>query len=143
VVNRDGSANRPLYAAGRESRQWITPLKEWVTHESYVAGTGDMTMIMDKVGVMLVRPDGTMRIVREGNYWHCAATADGARIGIDDSQGRIWISEAATGNIRLLATGTRATLPVHAHLSFDHAGRWLQFHTGRSHEGIALIDLKQ
>jgi hypothetical protein len=142
VVNRDGTGNRPLYATGKDEKSWITPLKEWVTHESYVAGTGDMTMILDRIGALLVKPDGTMRIVRGGAYWHCAATADGRYLGLDDQQGRVWISSIATGNVRLLATGTRATLPVHAHLSFDHSGRWLQFHTGRKHETLALIDVR-
>jgi len=101
-----------------------------------------MTMIMDKTGALLVKPDGAMRIVRDGAYWHCAATADGRYLGLDDQQGRIWISSIATGNVKLLATGTRATLPVHAHLSFDHSGRWLQFHAGRKHETLALIDVR-
>jgi len=53
LVNADGSGNRPFYAVTAPT-DWVTPLKEWVTHESWVQQTGEMTMINDKVGVMLV-----------------------------------------------------------------------------------------
>jgi hypothetical protein len=52
--------------------------------------------------------------------------------------------ETATGNKRLLATGIRdAVHAVHAHASFDRLGRYVQFHTGRTHETVALIDLNE
>ena len=101
-----------------------------------------MTMINDKLGVMLVKKDGTARMVREGHYWHTAARPDGKFLVLDDMQGRLWLMETATGNTRLLATGIRDTVhTVHAHASFDRLGRYVQFHTGRTHETVATIDL--
>ncbi len=141
LVNADGSGNRPFYAR-TASTNWFTPLKEWVTHEAWVAGTGEMTMINDKVGVMLVSKDGTARLVREGNYWHAAASPDGSQLVLDDMKGGLWWCETATGNVRLLATGLRDTVRVHAHASFDRRGHFIQFHTGRKHETVALIDLR-
>ena len=44
---------------------------------------------------------------------------------------------------RLLATGLRdAVRAVHAHASFDRRGDYVQFHTGRTQETIAIIDLR-
>jgi len=140
LVNADGTGNRPFYAATAPTN-WLTPLKEWVTHEAWVKDTGQMTMINDKLGVMLVNKDGASRLVRAGNYWHAAARPDGKFIVLDDVQGRLWLTETATGNVRLLATGLRAKLPVHPHASFDRQGRYVEFHTGRTHETVALIDL--
>lgn len=142
LVDDDGSANRPLYAV-TDPKQWVTPLKEWMTHEAWVAGTGQMTMVHDKVGIVLVNKDGSWRVVREGNYWHAAARPDGKFIAIDDAAGRVWVAETATGNIRLLATGIRDKVRVHGHVSFDRQGRYVQFHTGRSHETIAVVDLNE
>ena len=143
LVNADGTGNRPFYARTAPTN-WFTPLKEWVTHEAWVKDTGDMTMINDKLGVMLVRKDGTARLVREGNYWHAAARPDGKFLVADDMQGRLWLIETASGNVRLLATGLRDTVrAVHAHASFDRLGRYVQFHTGRTHETVALIDLSE
>lgn len=144
LVNQDGTGNRPFYAI-TQSTNWFTPLKEWITHEAWVAGTGDMTMINDKVGVMVVKPNGAARLVREGRYWHAAATPDGRRLVIDDFDGNLWLCETATGEVQLLATGLRSRVKIHSHASFDRtpAGRWVQFHTGRTHETVAILDLKQ
>lgn len=143
LVNDDGTGNRPFYAPGAKSNQWWTPLKEWVTHEAWVANTGDMTMINDKLGIMVVQKDSKARLVREGQYWHGAASADGKYIALDDFDGRIWIAETATGNIRLLATGTHTIRMIHGHLSFDREGKYIQFQNGRTHETVSLIDLRQ
>jgi oligogalacturonide lyase len=143
LVNADGSGNRPFYARTNPTN-WFTPLKEWVTHEAWVRDNGEMTMINDKLGVMLVNKDGTARMVREGHYWHGAARHDGKFIVLDDMPGRLWLMETATGNTRLLATGLRDTVKaVHPHPSFDRAGRYVQFHTGRTRETVALIDLTE
>lgn len=141
LVNADGSGNRPFYVRTAPTN-WFTPLKEWVTHEAWVAGTGDMTMVNDKLGVMLVKPSGEARMVREGHYWHAAASPDGSRIVADDFDGRLWLIEVATGEVRLLATGLRDTVRVHPHASFDRRGHYVQFHTGRTHETVALMDLR-
>jgi Tol biopolymer transport system component len=143
LVNVDGSANRPFYARTDPST-WFTPLKEWVTHEAWVKDTGEMSMINDKLGVMLINKDGAARMVREGRYWHAAARPDGKFLVLDDMQGRLWLMETAAGNTRLLATGIRDTIhTVHAHASFDRLGRYVQFHTGRTHETVAIIDLNE
>lgn len=141
LVNADGTGNRPFYYR-TDPKEWFTPLKEWVTHESWVPATGEMVMVNDKQGVMLVKPDGSSRMVREGRYWHAAARHDGKYLVLDDFEGRLWLTETATGNTRLLATGLRDKLKVHPHASFDRQGRYLQFHTGRTHETVALIDLQ-
>jgi oligogalacturonide lyase len=143
VVNSDGSGNRPFYAR-TDPKSWFTPLKEWITHEAWVEKTGEMTMINDKQGVMLVDKAGVARMVIEGDYWHVAARPDGRFMVIDDNKGRLWLLETATGNRRLLATGLRDTVrAVHAHASFDREGHYVQFHTGRTQETIAIIDLRE
>ncbi len=143
LVNDDGMANRPFYARP-DPKTWFTPLKEWVTHEAWVKDTGEMTMINDKQGVMMVAKDGAARMVSEGDYWHAAARPDGKFLVLDDSRGRLWLMETATGNKRLLATGIRdAVHSVHAHACFDRLGRYVEFHTGRTHETVALIDLNE
>ena len=141
LVNDDGSGNRPFYAR-TDPKTWLTPLKEWLTHEAWVQDTGQMTMVNDKVGIMLVEKDGSSRLIRAGNYWHAAARADGNFVLIDDAEGNVWIAETRTGNIRLLATGIRDTVRVHGHGSFDRRGRYVQFHSGRTHETVAVIDLE-
>lgn len=143
LVQSDGSGNRPFYAR-TDPKTWFTPLKEWITHEAWVKDTGDMTMINDKQGVMLVGKDGSARLAGTGDYWHAAARFDGKFIVLDDAKGRLWLLEAATGNTRLLATGLRdAVRTVHAHPSFDRQGHYVQFHSGRAHETVALIDLRE
>jgi oligogalacturonide lyase len=142
LVNADGTGNRPFYARTAPA-EWFTPLKEWVTHEAWVADTGEMTMINDKLGVMLVNTAGEARMVREGRYWHGAASHDGRQIVLDDVEGRLWLAETATGSVRLLATGLRDTVRVHPHPSFDRRGRYVQFHSGRTRETVALLDLGQ
>lgn len=141
LVNADGSGNRPFYAR-TDQKEWFTPLKEWITHEAWVSGTGEMTMINDKQGIMLVDTTGKARMVKEGNFWHVAARPDGKFMVVDDAAGRLWLMETATGNQRLLATGIRDKVRVHAHASFDRQGRYIQFHTGRTRETIAIIDLQ-
>ena len=142
LVNTDGTGNRPFYYRTDPS-SWFTPLKEWVTHEAWVKETGDMTMINDKQGIMLVKKDGESQMISRDHYWHGAARPDGKFIVLDDFQGRVWLVEVATGNRRLLATGLRDTIKVHGHPSFDRQGSYIQFHTGRTHETVALIDLRQ
>ncbi len=104
--------------------------------------TGEMTMINDKQGVMVVSKDGSARMLATGDYWHAAARSDGKFVVMDDAKGRLWLLETATGNTRLLATGLRdAVHAVHSHPSFDRQGRYIQFHSGRVHETVSLIDL--
>jgi hypothetical protein len=93
---------------------------------------------------MLVDKDGTARLVRQGSYWHGAARSDGKYIIADDMQGRLWLIEVATGNTYLLATGLRGQVrSIHPHPSFDRLGRYVQFHSGRTHETVAIIDLAE
>lgn len=141
LVNTDGTGNRPFYAPTNPA-EWLTPLKEWVTHEAWVAGTGEMSLVNDKLGLLLVNLEGRARLVREGRYWHTAASPDGTRLVADDFQGRLWLIRTATGEARLLASGLRETVRVHPHPSFDRRGHYVQFHTGRGHETVALIDLR-
>jgi hypothetical protein len=111
IVQADGSGNRPFYAR-TDPKTWFTPPKEWITHEAWVKDTGEMTMINDKQGVMMVGKDGSARMVATGDYWHASARFDGKFIVLDDAKGRLWLLETATGKTRLLATGLR----VHAQI---------------------------
>lgn len=139
VVNTDGSANRPFYYR-TDPKQWFTPLKEWLTHESFIAATGQMTMIMDKVGIVLVERDGSNRMLAFGNYWHVAARPDGKFLVADDFDGRVWLIEAATGNTRLMATGVRRrNRATHAHASFDRLGKWILFNNSYEHDTVSLV----
>lgn len=141
LVNDDGTGNRPFYAA-TDPKQWVTPLKEWMTHESWIPETGQMTMIMDKVGILVVEVDGKGRLL-PGDYWHVHARDDGKFLVADDNRGDLWLIETATDNRRLLASGLRAGVRAsHAHASFDRSGRWVLFNTGHTRQALALIDLK-
>jgi len=140
LVEDDGSGNRPFYYR-TDPKEWFTPLKEWVTHESWISKTGEMTLILDKVGIMIADADGKARLL-QGDYWHCAARPDGQRIAADDNAGRLWLVESRSGSRRLLATGIRDTVrAVHAHASFDHTGRYVLFNNGRSERRVSIIDL--
>ncbi len=142
VVNDDGSAMRPFYYTA-DQKEWLTPLKEWVTHESWIPATGGMTLIMDKVGIIVADATGKGHLI-PGQYWHVHASDDGRRLVTDDQAGNLWLIDVATENRRLLATGLRNTVrAVHAHASFDHSGRWVMFNTGRTRQTLALIDLRQ
>lgn len=142
VVNDDGTSNRPFYYT-TDPKEWITPLKEWVTHESWVAGTGQITMIVDKVGIVVAGPDGKGHLL-PGQYWHVHASEDGRFLVADDSGGNIWLIEAATDSRRLLVTGYRdGVRAVHAHASFDRTGRYVFFNNGHTRQTVALIDLQQ
>ena len=140
LVNDDGSANRPFYYT-TDPKQWITPLKEWATHEAWIRETGDMTIIIDKVGIVIADPSGKGRLL-PGDYWHVAARPDGKKLVADSSKGNLWLIDAATDSRRLLATGLRDSVrAVHAHASFDRTGRYVLFNSGRTRQTIALIDL--
>jgi oligogalacturonide lyase len=142
IVNTDGTANRPFYYR-TDPKSWFTPLKEWATHEAWVAKTGQMTMILDRTGVILVDSSGESRMLKEGNFWHAAPSADGSRVVLDDVQGRLWLLETATGNLKLLVTGLRDSVrAVHAHASFNRAGNRILFNSGRTHETVGLISLE-
>lgn len=139
LVNTDGTGNRPFYAA-TEPAKWITPLKEWVTHEAWVMGTGDMTMILDKIGVLLVTPDGPARVVTRGYYWHAQATAGAKQLIADDFEGRIWLIDGATGEAKLLATGLRKPGDPHIHPTIDPKGEWVAVNVVREgRQGVAVM----
>jgi Tol biopolymer transport system component len=104
-------------------------------------GTGEMTMVNDRVGMVVVNTNGTSRLVREGSYWHAQARPDGKFIISDDFDGRLWLTETATGTTRVLATGLRKPKDVHLHPSFDWEGRYVIFNTTKNHRAVGLIDL--
>lgn len=140
VVNADGTANRPFYYT-TDPKLWVTPLKEWVTHESWIPSTGGITMIMDKIGIVVADKSGKGRIL-PGNYWHVRADDSGRLLVADDFDGNLWLIETETDNRRLLASGLRQSVrAVHAHASFDHSGRYVLFNTGRTRQTIAVVDL--
>ncbi|MCC6588379.1 MAG: hypothetical protein IT168_16925 [Bryobacterales bacterium] len=139
IVNDDGSANRPYYYRV-DQKTWFTPLKEWMTHEAYVKDTGQMTMIMDKVGILLVEKDGASKMLTYGKFWHAAARHDGKYIVTDDFDGHLWLLEVATGNMRLLAGNTRRNnRGTHAHASFDRDGKWVLFNNSYDHDTVSIV----
>jgi oligogalacturonide lyase len=141
LVNADGTGNRPFYAA-IDPKKWVTPLKEWITHEAWVPGTSDMTMIFDKVGILRVTPDGESQMVVRGNYWHAQATLNGKQLIADDFDGRVWLIEAATGETRLIATGLRRPGEPHIHPSIDPTGKWVVVNTVREgRPSVAVLNL--
>ncbi len=141
LVNADGSANRPFYFSV-DPKKWVTPLKEWVTHESWVRDTGQMTMILSRTGILLVNLDGTSRLI-DGDYWHVAASQDGKKLVADDHNGGLYLIDPATSGRRLLAAGLRAGMrSVHAHASFSPDGRYVIFNSGRVKKALAWIDLQ-
>lgn len=141
----DGGASRPFYYT-TDPKLWLTPLKEWVTHESWIPATGELTMVVDKTGIVITdagaaaHPEKAQFIA--GHYWHVRASDDGRLLLADDFDGRLWLLERVTGNRRLIASGLRgAVRAVHAHASFSHSGRYVFFNTGRARQTVALIDL--
>jgi hypothetical protein len=143
IVNADGMANRPFYYT-TEKQKWVTPLKEWMTHESWVPRTGDMTLIMDKVGIVIADKTGQGKRLLQGNYWHVRASEDGRYLLADDFDGNLFLIETATDNRRLIASGLRdAVRAVHAHASFDRSGKRALFNTGRTRQTVAYIDLEK
>jgi oligogalacturonide lyase len=140
LVNADGTGNRPFYYT-TDPKQWATPLKEWVTHEAWVRKTGEMTLIVDRLGIVVADADGKGRLL-PGHYWHVAANEAGTRLVADDFEGRIWLLDPRTQNRRLVASGVRdAVRSTHAHASFDRAGRRVIFNTGRSRSSLAVVQV--
>lgn len=140
LVEDDGTGNRPFYFR-TDPKEWFTPQKEWVTHEAWIAKTGEMTLILDKTGILIADAGGKARLI-PGDYWHCAARPDGQRIVADDNSGRLWLLDSKSGSRRLLATGLRnAVRPVHPHASFDSTGRYVLFNNGRTEQRVSFIDL--
>ncbi len=143
LVNADGSGNRPFYASTAPAK-WYTQQKEWLTHESWVSRTGAMTMIMSEQGILLVQPSGEWKMIFEGRYWHVHARADGKVIVADDQQGRIWLGNVETGDLRLLVSNYRRAVPsLHAHAAFSSSGRYIVFNDGNRHASVSYIDLAQ
>jgi len=143
VVNPDGTGNHPFYFRPPKKDAWLNERKELITHESWVQKTGDMTMISIKAGILLVNKKGEGRMLAEGDFLHCAAQPDGKRVVADDTQGRLWLVDAATGKKRLLATGLEPwkVNGFHPHPTFDFEGRRLIFNTARYRPTVAIIDL--
>lgn len=140
LVNDDGTGNRPFYYT-TDQKQWATTLKEWVTHEAWVRGTGEMTLIVDKLGIVVTDSEGKGRLL-PGHYWHVAASEDGKRLVADDFEGRIWLLDPVTQNRRLVATGIRdGVRATHAHASFDRSGKRVIFNTGRKHSSLAVVEV--
>lgn len=141
LVNSDGSGNRPFYA-NIEPSKWLTPLKEWITHEAWVPATGQMTMIHDRFGILLVDRTGAWRVVTKGWYWHAASTVDGRRLIADDFDGKLWLIDVATGATKLLASGVRQPKAIHNHPSWDRAGRSVIFnYTHDGKQTLGWIDV--
>ena len=141
LVNTDGTGNRPFYANTEQSK-WLTPLKEWITHEAWMPATGEMTMIHDRMGILLVKTSGEWRMVTKGWYWHAASTMDGKRLIADDFDGKLWIIDVATGEAKLLATGLREPKAIHNHPSWDRSGRYVIFnYTHGGKQTLGVIDV--
>ena len=143
VVNADGTGNRPFFFRPWKINTWPEARVDWITHESWVAQTGDMSMVSFKVGLLLVNKKGEGRMIAEGEFNHCAAQPDGKRLVADDPKGQLWLVDVATGKKRLLATGLEPwkVSGFHPHPTFDLAGRRVVFNTARRAPTVAIIDL--
>lgn len=70
VINRDGSHNRRLY----QRRPG-----EWITHESWIPGTRELSFVDWPHGIRAIQVDtGAERRVTSFNAWHPIASRDGA-----------------------------------------------------------------
>ncbi len=138
LVNADGTGNRPFYFATAPAK-WLTPLKEWITHEAWIPGTSDMTMILDKYGILRVSPDGTTKVIVRGHYWHAQATDAGRQLIADDFDGNIWLIDAVTGETKRLAAGLRKAGDPHLHASVDPTGKWVVTNTGKTRVAVLAV----
>lgn len=77
LIQRDGTNNRRLYQ--RQPGQWIT-------HESWLAGTREVAMVDWPHGILAVHADtGAVRQVTTFNAWHPSSNRDGTMMVTDTS----------------------------------------------------------
>lgn len=75
-VRADGTGNRRLYER--------TDRMQWVTHESWLPGTGELMFVDWPRGMQAVDPQtGRVRKITEANAWHAAANRQGTRVVAD------------------------------------------------------------
>lgn len=75
TVNRDGTGNRSLYQ--RERGQWIT-------HESWIPGTGELAFVDWPHGVFAIHVDtGEVRVLASFSAWHPRANRNGTLMVAD------------------------------------------------------------
>lgn len=97
-IRRDGTDNRRLYVRDKEK-------KEWITHESWIPGTGELAFIDWPKAVRAVQPQTLqVRTIAEFNAWHASFSPDGEYMVADTNVPDIGIQ------LVHLATGRRDTV---------------------------------
>ena len=77
VVSRDGSYNKRIYSRNEEKN-------EWITHESWLPGTGEITFVDWPHAVRAIHAEtGQQRTISRFNAWHAMANWDGSRMVAD------------------------------------------------------------
>jgi len=77
VVNRDGSKNKRIYSRNVE-------LNEWITHESWLPGTREITFVDWPNRVRAINVDTKKeRVITEFNAWHAMPNWDGKMMVAD------------------------------------------------------------
>jgi oligogalacturonide lyase len=75
AINRDGTDNRRLYQRKPG---------EWITHESWIPGTGELAFVDWPHGIRCVQVDtGEARRVTSFNAWHAVCNRDGTLMAAD------------------------------------------------------------
>ncbi len=77
VVNRDGSKNERIYSRNAE-------INEWITHESWLPGTREITFVDWPHRVRAINVDTKEeRVITEFNAWHAMSNWDGTMMVAD------------------------------------------------------------
>ncbi len=75
-VRKDGRENRRVYQR--------TNKDQWITHETWLPGTGELMLVDWPKGMLAVDPtSGTTRRLTDVNAWHAVANRDGTRVVAD------------------------------------------------------------
>ena len=83
VINRDGTSNRRLYER---------KTGEWITHETWLAGTKELAFVDWPNGIRAVHADnGQERQVASFNAWHAISSQDGSLMVADTNNPDIGI----------------------------------------------------
>lgn len=142
-----------LDVAQREARPfYISPCKEWVTHEVWWGGDHVLFTVWPydeehkklPHGVCLVNGEGKDRRVL-ANYpaWHTHGSPDMRWVMGDDFERNLWLIDPKRGERRLLTQGHNGEgKGTHPHASFTPDSRGIVFNSSRSgNDDILIVEL--